>query len=73
MRWEILQRLHEVVREELLPHTAGTPMLTVDLKGLLHTYQRRYPGAMYSGCGGGYLLVVSAQPVPGRSRSGSGG
>ncbi len=24
-----------------------------------------YPGAMYSGCGGGYLYVVSQEPVPG--------
>ena len=28
-------------------------------------YQSRYEGAMYSGCGGGYLYVVSADPVPG--------
>jgi hypothetical protein len=51
--------------EELLPHTVAHPTLTVDLRGLLRAYQRRYPGAMYSGCGGGYLLVVSEQAVPG--------
>jgi hypothetical protein len=51
--------------EELLPHTVVHPTLTVDLQALLRTYQRRYPGAMYSGCGGGYLLVVSEQRVPG--------
>ena len=33
--------------------------------GLLAYYQSRYPGAMYSGCGGGYLFVVSDEPVPG--------
>ena len=35
------------------------------LDGLIKYYQSRYPGAMYSGCGGGYLYVVSEQPVPG--------
>ena len=39
--------------------------MTVDLKGLLAYYQSRYCGAMYSGCGGGYLFVVSTEPVPG--------
>ena len=33
--------------------------------GLLKAYQRRYAGAMYSGCGGGYLIVVSNEHVPG--------
>jgi hypothetical protein len=37
----------------------------VDLTALLCAYQQQYPGAMYSGCGGGYLFVVSKQPVPG--------
>ena len=35
------------------------------LSGLLAAYQTIYPGAMYSGCGGGYLYVVSNKPVPG--------
>ncbi len=51
--------------EALLPQTVRHPRLTVDLAGLLACYQRRYAGAMYSGCGGGYLLVVSEEPVPG--------
>jgi hypothetical protein len=51
--------------ESLLPHTVHHPLLKVGLKGLLRAYQRAYPGAMYSGCGGGYLLVVSERPVPG--------
>jgi hypothetical protein len=33
--------------------------------GLLKAYQRQYPGAMCSGCGGGYLIIVSTVPVPG--------
>ena len=51
--------------EALLPHTVRHPTLTVDLTALLDTYQQRYAGAMYSGCGGGYLYIVSAEPVPG--------
>ena len=37
----------------------------VDLLALLKAYQRQYLGAMYSGCGGGYLIVVANEPVPG--------
>jgi len=51
--------------ERLLPRTVRHPALTVDLVALLRRYQRRYPGAMYSGCGGGYLFVASEDPVPG--------
>ncbi len=51
--------------EIILPHTIRHPALTVDLPALLRFYQSRYPGAMYSGCGGGYLFVVSEKPVPG--------
>jgi hypothetical protein len=51
--------------EKILPQTVRHPSLTVDLLGLLAHYQSRYAGAMYSGCGGGYLYVVSEEPVPG--------
>jgi hypothetical protein len=51
--------------EAILPETVRHPALTVDLPGILRWYQEQYPGAMYSGCGGGYLYVVSEQPVPG--------
>ena len=51
--------------EKILPRTVRHPALTVDLAALLKYYQSRYPGAMYSGCGGGYLYVVSSEPVPG--------
>lgn len=51
--------------EAILPETVRHPTLTVDLKGILAYYQSRYWGAMYSGCGGGYLFVVSTEPVPG--------
>lgn len=51
--------------EKILPQTVRHPLVTADLVGLMHYYQSRYPGAMYSGCGGGYLFVVSNKPVPG--------
>jgi hypothetical protein len=51
--------------EKLLPHTVRHPTIKLDLKALMRVYQKRYPGAMYSGCGGGYLFVVADEPVPG--------
>jgi hypothetical protein len=51
--------------EAILPQTVRHPTITVDLMGLLRHYQSRYAGAMYSGCGGGYLYVVADEPVPG--------
>jgi len=49
----------------MLPHTVRHPTIAIDLLGILDHYQANYPGAMYSGCGGGYLLVVSEDEVPG--------
>ena len=51
--------------EKLLPAVVRHPLLNPELPGLLRCYQRSYPGAMYSGCGGGYLMVASNEPVPG--------
>jgi len=51
--------------ETLLPHVVRHPLLRLDLMPLLKAYQQQYPGAMYSGCGGGYLIVVSEKAVPG--------
>ncbi len=51
--------------EQLLPHTVRHPLIKTDLMGLLKAYQDRYAGAMYSGCGGGYLIVAAAERVPG--------
>lgn len=51
--------------EAILPGTVRHRTLRVDLIELLEFYQSRYPGAMYSGCGGGYLFVASEHPVPG--------
>jgi hypothetical protein len=54
--------------EAILPCTVQHPLINVDLKGILAWFQCRYPGAMYSGCGGGYMIVVSEEPVPGSLR-----
>ncbi len=51
--------------ETLLPGTVVHPSISIDLPGLLNVYQEKYAGAMYSGCGGGYLYVVSDRPVAG--------
>lgn len=54
--------------EALLPRTVVHPLVGIDLRGLLAWYQRRHAGAMYSGCGGGYLIVVSEAPPPGSAQ-----
>jgi hypothetical protein len=51
--------------EALLPATLRHPLVQVDLVGLLEHYRGEYGGAMYSGCGGGYLFVATDRPVPG--------
>ena len=51
--------------ENLLPQVVRHPALRVDLMRILRAYQEQYPGAMYSGCGGGYLIIASEEPVPG--------
>lgn len=47
----------------LMPHIVSHPTLKHDLVGILKSYQSKYPGAMYSGCGGGYLFVASDKPI----------
>jgi len=49
----------------LLPQTVRHPSLEVDLMALWRAHRDRYPGVMYSGCGGGYLIVASEEPVAG--------
>jgi hypothetical protein len=52
--------------ETLLPHVVRHPLIRLDLVEMLRAYQHQYAGVMYSGCGGGYLMIVSEnQPVPG--------
>jgi hypothetical protein len=54
--------------EEILPQTVSHPAINIDLKAILAWAQARFPGAMYSGCGGGYLAVASEEPVSGSLR-----
>ena len=49
----------------ILPGTVRHHTIKMDLMSLLGYYQSRYAGAMYSGCGGGYLYIASETPVPG--------
>lgn len=51
--------------QAIFPHTISHPTITIDLLEILSYYQSRYYGAMYSGCGGGYLFVVSEEKIPG--------
>jgi hypothetical protein len=51
--------------EAILPHTVEHATIRMDLRAILANFQSRYPGAMYSGCGGGYLIVASEEDVPG--------
>jgi hypothetical protein len=51
--------------EQILPGTVRHHTIKPDLMPLLKHYQSKYSGAMYSGCGGGYLYVASDTPVPG--------
>ncbi len=51
--------------EAILPGTVRHPTIQIDLMKILGYYQSCYAGAMYSGCGGGYIYVASEQPVPG--------
>lgn len=57
--------LSMVCWEAILPNTVRHATIQIDLPGILAYYQERYPGAMFSGSGGGYLYVVSDEPVPG--------
>jgi hypothetical protein len=54
--------------EAILPDVVCHSTLPFDLRTILGYYQKRYAGAMYSGCGGGYIYVVSEEPVPGGFR-----
>ncbi len=62
--------LNECMRcwEAILPHTVSHPSLKVDLKGILAAYQSHFAGAMFSGCGGGYLIIAADGEIPGTSK-----
>jgi len=54
--------------DAILPQIYEHPAIKADLRGLLAGYTAEYPGAMYSGCGGGYLIVASGEAPPGSAR-----
>jgi hypothetical protein len=54
--------------DAILPQVFEHPTITMDLRGLLAAYAAEYPGAMLSGCGGGYVIVASETAPPGSSR-----
>ena len=45
--------------DAVLPEIFVHPTITIDLREQLAVYAAAYPGAMFSGCGGGYLVVAS--------------
>lgn len=49
----------------LLPDILEHETLKADIIPILEYYQQNYVGAMYSGCGGGYIYVASEDSVPG--------
>jgi hypothetical protein len=61
------ESLNEAMRcwDVLLPNCLDHSTLTVNLKAFLAYYGQRYHGVMPSGVGGGYLYVISEEPVPG--------
>jgi hypothetical protein len=54
--------------DALLPQVHAHPTIEIDLRRLLAAYQSCSHGAMYSGCGGGYMVVASDTDVPGSFR-----
>lgn len=52
----------------ILPNIYEHDTIKGDLWGLLEGYMAQYPGAMQSGCGGGYIIVASEEPPAGSSR-----
>jgi hypothetical protein len=54
--------------DAILPQVFEHPTITLDLRGLLAVYAADHPGAMLSGCGGGYVIVASETPPAGSSR-----
>ena len=49
--------------QNILPNTVQHPLIDVNLLEILSSYQKHSFGAMYSGCGGGYLYIISEHPI----------
>lgn len=52
----------------ILPNIYEHETIKDDLWSLLEGYMEAYPGAMQSGCGGGYIIVASDAPPAGSTR-----
>ena len=52
----------------ILPNIYEHDTIKGDLWGLLEGYMAEYPGAMQSGCGGGYIIVAADEPPAGSAR-----
>ncbi len=52
----------------VLPNIYEHRTIKSDLWALSAGYMKAYPGAMQSGCGGGYVIVASEEPPPGSAR-----
>ncbi len=59
--------LNECARawDAILPQVYEHPAISIDLRSLLAAYADAYPGAMFSGCGGGYVIVASDEAPSG--------
>jgi hypothetical protein len=64
------ESLNECTRawDAILPQVYAHPTISIDLLGLVGAYAAEHPGAMLSGCGGGYVIVASETPPAGSSR-----
>ena len=51
--------------KQMLPAIFEHPVIKVPVMKRLRYYQRKYAGAMPSGCGVGYIYVASSEPVEG--------
>jgi hypothetical protein len=54
--------------DAILPQVFEHPTIGIDLRGLREAYAAANPGAMFSGCGGGYLIVAAEEPPAGSAR-----
>jgi hypothetical protein len=51
--------------EALLPHIVRHPSISTDLMAIFEYYRSKYAGAVFSGCGGGYLFIASEDLISG--------
>ena len=60
----------ERIRNCLLSWKKILPLTVPDdiMKEMETVYFSKYPGAITSGCGGGYIIVISEKEVPGEVR-----